>query len=52
MENAFLMGDGIVPTEKASALNTKYLGWWFYPGHRQHTAVLEWHERDKDKPQG
>lgn len=50
MEKAFLMGDGIVPTEKASALNTKYLSWWFYPGHRMHTAVVDIYETDKDKP--
>jgi hypothetical protein len=45
MEKAFLMGDGIVPTEKASALNTKYLSWWFYPEHRMHTAVVDIYEK-------
>ena len=40
----FLMSDGCTPTEKASALNTRYLAWWYVPGHRQHTAILDVYE--------
>lgn len=44
MEIGFLMGDGIVPSDKASALLKKYISWWFYPGHKTHTAVVDIYE--------
>jgi len=43
---AFNMGNGITPpTEKSAALNTRYKDWWYVPGHRQHSGVIEIYER-------
>ena len=39
------MGSGITPTLKTAALNTRYIGWWYVPGHRQHTALIEIYEK-------
>ena len=35
---------GAVPTRKTATVNTKYLDWWSYPTHRQHTIILELYE--------
>lgn len=43
---AFNMGSGITsPTSKSAALNTRYIGWWYVPGHRQHTGIIESYEK-------
>lgn len=39
------MGSGITPTLKTAALNTRYIGWWYVPGHRQHTGIIEIYEK-------
>ncbi len=41
----FVMGNGIFPTSKASAINTRYKDWWYVPGHRQHTGVITMYEK-------
>lgn len=41
----FLVSDIVAPTKKTSALNTRYLAWWYIKGHRQHTAILELYEK-------
>lgn len=49
MGKAFLMGNGVTPpTNKSAALNTKYKDWWYFPGHRQHTGVIDIYEEGKD----
>lgn len=45
---SFKMGQGICPFPKACALNTKYLDWWLYSGHSQHSGILEIYESDSD----
>lgn len=43
------MGCGVTPpTSKSAALNTRYKDWWYVPGHRQHTAIIEIYEKNKD----
>lgn len=37
--------DGIIPTNKSSALARKYNDWWKYHGHRQCTIVLRIYEK-------
>lgn len=47
MQKVFLMGDGMTsPVDKSAALNTKYKDWWYFAGHRQHSAVLDFYEMD------
>ena len=43
------MGCGITPpTDKSTALNTRYKDWWYVPGHRQHSGVIDVYEKGKD----
>ena len=48
----YLTSEGCPPTLKASAINTKYKDWWYVPGHRQHTVIMELYEDCEDKAQG
>lgn len=35
---------GVRPTDKSALLNTRYKDWWYIPGNRQHTIILELYE--------
>ena len=49
-KRVFSMGCGITtpPTDKSTALNTRYKDWWYVPGHRQHSGVIDVYEKGKD----
>ncbi len=41
----FLKDDGITPPlRKTGAIGARYIGWWFVPGHCQHTVIMEIYE--------
>ena len=43
---AFHIGNGVTPpSDKATALGARYIGWWRYAGHRQNTDVVEFYEK-------
>lgn len=50
---AFHIGDGITPPcEKSTSLSVRYIGWWYLPGHRQNTDIIELYEADNGSDEG
>ena len=40
------------PCKKGTSLTVRYLGWWYLPGHRQNTDVIELYEADYGSDEG